>query len=526
MRYLLNKRFYRAVSGISIVAIFVAGCNLKHREKAQQHLLKALQEYRQDIVKNPDDRALEEKYYVLARLTLGDIQAKIELALIYQETGKSDQATEILKQISTENPEQASGYLKKKLESAYSIEQRIGIYQALSYLNPQDTSYLEQLGRLYLGTNQTEKAIIALGNAINYGSRNSETIKYLVRAYINQNRYDSAENLLKTLISKKDDIQLREQLADVYKKQGKKDLYLAEVEKISEKKGKKKLIVFEKPEIQKIPELKKFTLGEKISVEPYTFLVVDKSLQKLFVYRFDGQTFEQLTSIVCTTGKNMDDKKRHGDLATPEGTFLIRTFIPGSNLEPKYGAGAYVLDFPDYFSQRQNKDGSGIWLHGTPIERPPYNSAGCIVVNDNDFRALQQYIEPGKTYIHILKQEKDMNLADFVPVWKTVVSWKQAWESLDTEKYLSYYADDFKSDGKDKKAWSQYKKKINKDKKYVKLELKDITIVPYGNTQFGYVFLIDAIQKYESNNLKSTTRKNFYLVKSNGTYKIIGELVK
>jgi len=522
----LNKKVYRAVSGISIVAIFVAGCSLNHREKAQQHLLKALQEYRQDIVKNPNDRSLEEKYYTLAKLALGDIQAKIELVLLYQETSRPDQAREILKQIAAENPEQASGYLKKKLESAYSIEQRIGIYQALLYLNPQDTNYLEQLGRLYLGTNQTEKAIIALENAINYGSRNSETIKYLVRAYINQNRYDSAENLLKTLIAKKDEVQLREQLADVYKKQGKKDLYLAEVEKISEKKGKKKLIVLKKPEIQRIPELKKFSLGERIDVEPYTFLVVDKVLQKLFVYRFDGQTFEQLASVVCTTGKNMDDKKRPGDFATPEGTFLIKTFIPGSNLEPKYGAGAYVLDFPDYLSQRQNKDGSGIWLHGTPIERPPYNSEGCVVVNDNDFRTLQQYIEPGKTYIHILKQEKDMNLADFASVWKTLKSWQKSWESLDTEKYLSYYADDFRSDGKDKKAWSQYKKKVNRDKKYVKLELKDIVIVPYGNTQFGYVFLIDTIQKYESNNLKSTTRKNLYLARVNETYKIIGELVK
>jgi len=260
MRYLLNKRICKAVSGICIIALFVAGCSLNHREKAQQHLLKALQEYRQEILKNPDDRSLQEKYYALGRLTFGDTEAKAELALIYQETGRYKQASEILKQIAAENPDQASEYLKKRLESAYSIDQRIVIYQLLSYLNPQDINYLEQLGRLYLGTNQTEKAIIALENAINYGSRNNETIKYLVRAYISQNRYDFAENILKKLIAEKDEIQLREQLADVYKKQNKKDLYLAEIEKISEKQGKKKLIVIKKPEIQKIPELKSLHL--------------------------------------------------------------------------------------------------------------------------------------------------------------------------------------------------------------------------------------------------------------------------
>ena len=60
----------------------------------------------------------------------------------------------------------------------------------------------------------------------------------------------------------------------------------------------------------------------------------------------------------------------------------------------------------------------------------------------------------------------------------------------------------------------------------MKIEMEKPVLVPYGNTDFGYVFLLDFIQKYESNDLKSTTRKNLYLAKENGSYKIIGELVK
>ncbi|MCM8788306.1 MAG: hypothetical protein NC907_00780, partial [Candidatus Omnitrophica bacterium] len=81
-------------------------------------------------------------------------------------------------------------------------------------------------------------------------------------------------------------------------------------------------------------------------------------------------------------------------------------------------------------------------------------------------------------------------------------------------------------DGKDKKAWAEYKKRVNKNKKFVKVELEKPVVVPYGKSEFGYVFLLDAVQRYESNNLKSTTRKNIYLAKTSGGYKIIGELVR
>ena len=532
MRYLLNKKIEGRVFVFLVVIGFAAGCAINHKEKAQQHLLKALEEYEKTVLENPQDNTLREKYYELARMCLGEAQAKVELMLLYQKIGRQKQAEEILKSIAPADSQQVAQYLKKKLESAYDINQRIAIYQTLTLLTPEDPELFEQLGRLYLGTNQTENGINALRTSIELGNRNNEAIKYFVSSCIKQKQYEQATDVLKKLIEEKDEIQLRQQLADIYKKQGKKELYLAEIETIATKTGKKPpLLAFKKSEIQKpSAQVQKKSelpvLSEKIDIEPYKFLLVDKSQQKLFVYEFDGRSLRELISVNCTTGKNMDDKKKPGDLATPEGSFLIKSFIPGTKLEPKYGAGAYVLDFPDYLSRRLDKDGSGIWLHGTPIERPPYNSEGCVVVNDNDFLALQPYIEVGKTYIHIVKNQNDLNLTDILYVWNTIQSWKQSWENLNTEKYLSYYDDNFRSDGKDKQSWAQYKRKVNKNKKYVKVELQDTKIIPYGNTSFGYVFLVDTIQHYDSSDLKSTTRKNLYLAKTNGSYKIIGELVK
>lgn len=529
MRYQLNKRHLIKIASGWIFVVCLAGCSITHQEKAQQHILKALQEYEKSIIEKPEDVSLQEKFYSLAKISLGDIQAKAELFLIYKTIHKDTQADSVIRELSSINSSDASKYFERKLNTVYSLQRRIYLYQALTYLNPKNPYFFDELGRLYLGTGDVQQGAEALLKSINLGNRKQETVKYLVRAYMQNEKYEDAISILNRILSEKEDVRLRQQLAEVYKKQGKNDLYLAEIEKI---KGKKQpIFVFKKPEISKpvgekpvVPE--KIILGAKIQTEPYRFLVVDKSAQNLIVYQFDGSEIRKILDVVCTTGKNMEDKKKQGDLATPEGTFLIKSFIPGDRLDPKYGAGAYVLDFPDYISKRLNKDGSGIWLHGTPIERPPYNSEGCVVVNDNDFQKISEFIEPGKTYIHIVKQIKDMKISDISLVWDTLQQWRKSWESLDNERYLSFYDERFKSDGKDKKKWAEYKTRVNKNKKYVKVDLKDCVLLPYGNTEFGYVFLLDALQIYQSNNLKSTTRKNIYLAGENGTYKIIAELVK
>ncbi|MCM8788305.1 MAG: L,D-transpeptidase family protein, partial [Candidatus Omnitrophica bacterium] len=443
MLYPSNRKHFSELCKVFVLTMFLAGCSVNHQEKAQKHLLMSLREYEKSIYENPQDESLQKKYYALALIGLGEVQAKTELFLIYRTIKKDTEANAVLNDLVSKNAAESTRYLEKKLAVVYNLQQRIFIYQALTYLNPQNPSFFDTLGRLYLGIEKTSDGIEALSKSIDLGNRNPDSINYLVKAYEKENRDEEAVSLISKILSEKEDPKLRQLLANLYKKQGKQDLYLAEIEKLGQ--NKRPLIALRKPEIQKpvmekkpaIPE--KISLSQRIDVEPYIFLVVDKSLQDLDVYQFDGVEIKKILELPCTTGKNMEDKKKPGDLATPEGTFLIKIFIPGEKLDPKYGVGAYVLDFPDYLSRRLNKDGSGIWLHGTPIERPPYNSEGCVVVNDNDLRTLQQYIEPGRTYIHIVKQKKDINFSDIIFVWETVQQWKKSWEAIDNERYLSFY---------------------------------------------------------------------------------------
>lgn len=344
---------------------------------------------------------------------------------------------------------------------------------------------------------------------------------YLARAYLANKNYAKSAEVLNEKLALGEDKTLRALLAETYKKQGNTRLYLAEKAKLAGLPPEKaKPAVSQKP-VQPPPA----ATAKVVPVAPYVFLVAEKNRQLLSVIRFDGKRFSDLLQVSCTTGKNNGDKKKQGDLATPEGTFPVNAFIPSTKLLPKYGAGAYTLGFPDHLAQRMHKDGTGIWLHGTPVERPPYNSEGCVVVSDADFMKLKPFITPGKTFINICKTRSNFTPAEIKKVWNMVDAWKKAWESRNTEYYLSFYDAQFKSDGKDKRAWSEYKRTVNKKKKFIRIQLSEIQIFPYGASQFGNIYIAAFTQKYTSNDMDTTTRKFFYLRESGGAFKILAELV-
>jgi hypothetical protein len=126
--------------------------------------------------------------------------------------------------------------------------------------------------------------------------------------------------------------------------------------------------------------------------------------------------------------KEVVEKKRVVKKEKIEGlnpyTFLGVSKLKGPSLPSKYGICAYTLNFPDPIDKRLNKDGDGIWLHATPIERPPYNSEGCIVVSDKDMKELIPYINVGKTFICISKGKAFLNFPYLKEIKNTVGNWK------------------------------------------------------------------------------------------------------
>ncbi|OGP75217.1 MAG: hypothetical protein A2W09_04855 [Deltaproteobacteria bacterium RBG_16_50_11] len=259
------------------------------------------------------------------------------------------------------------------------------------------------------------------------------------------------------------------------------------------------------------------------------FLLCEKLTKTLGLYRSENNGFSLIKRYPCLVGSNHVDKKEAGDLATPEGTYFLTSFLTGKDLPEKYGVGAFSLNYPNFLDQREGKKGSGIWLHGYPDQWDrPGSSEGCVVVKNEVLKELAALIKIGDTPLVIVDALKVQPLAEQQRLAQELSTflqdWEIAWESRDTERYLSFYSQNFvSSDGKDYKRFKEYKHQVNQAKTFIELRVeKKSFFLSQKNEGHHAVLRID--QDYRSNNFNSFSRKILYLKEEQGGWRIIGEV--
>ena len=57
-----------------------------------------------------------------------------------------------------------------------------------------------------------------------------------------------------------------------------------------------------------------------------------------------------------------------------------------------------------------------------------------------------------------------------------ISEWKNAWESMDIERYGKFYSPSFFSSGMNRDEWLDNKKKLNRNKKWISIDIKDIKV--------------------------------------------------
>jgi ketosteroid isomerase-like protein len=104
-------------------------------------------------------------------------------------------------------------------------------------------------------------------------------------------------------------------------------------------------------------------------------------------------------------------------------------------------------------------------------------------------------------------------------VEQTVLDWAMAWSNRDVPAYLAFYAQNFQlPGGMDRPAWEvQRNQRITRPSE-IKVELSKLSVQVNGKTAKATFS-----QRYESNLLKSTTRKTLSLENQDGEWKIIEE---
>ncbi|MFZ5503363.1 MAG: L,D-transpeptidase Cds6 family protein [Pseudomonadota bacterium] len=256
-------------------------------------------------------------------------------------------------------------------------------------------------------------------------------------------------------------------------------------------------------------------------------LVVDTGSSSLFVYENVNGEPRYLTDFYITIGKLGTEKFTEGDQRTPIGIYFVTSELFKEQLADLYGNGAFPLNYPNEWDQRTGRGGSGIWLHGTPSDtysRPPRASNGCVVLSNEDLDQLTPYLQVGITPVIITKQMSPRTAQDQQrrdELLQAIEQWRNDWASLDTDRYLAHYSNDFSSGGANYAAWAQHKARVNAAKSWIKLDLSNISLFNYPEQP--NVAVVNFEQDYNSNNLSNRMKKRQYWIKQGDTWKIIYE---
>lgn len=266
-----------------------------------------------------------------------------------------------------------------------------------------------------------------------------------------------------------------------------------------------------------------------LSPEQRYTVVVDLKASRLFLFENREGVPRLLHDFYVTIGKNGVGKLAEGDQKTPIGVYFVTGFIPPDKLPDFYGYGAFPIDYPNPWDMRHGRTGYGIWLHGTPqntYSRPPRDSDGCVILNNQDLGMLAPYLQAGVTPV-ILSEEIQWVAPDRLGEQRQrfarlLEQWRSDWESRNADRYLSHYSRDYAGLGMDYRSWVEHKRRVNPAKRFIKVELDDTSMFLYPGDPD--MLVVTFVQDYRSDNFARRFKKRQYWRReSDGRWRIIYE---
>ena len=251
-------------------------------------------------------------------------------------------------------------------------------------------------------------------------------------------------------------------------------------------------------------------------------VLVDKSRQKVFVYSRED-LFNPYKVFNCSTGKNKGPKSRENDAKTPEGIYFFTDSVDDKYLTPVYGSHALPIDYPNIADRTEGKGGYGIWFHGINKVLKPYDSNGCVEMENIDIKELAGLITLFETPVVIssnLEMVPEDRLEDKRGDLTGIIDeWLISWNEKDIDEYMSFYSEKFSSEGKDRAGWKEYRSELAKKNESIDVEINNLLILHNNGI---IVTSFDQVYKTPSENTYS--RKRLYLTREKSRWKIIGEI--
>jgi murein L,D-transpeptidase YafK len=257
-------------------------------------------------------------------------------------------------------------------------------------------------------------------------------------------------------------------------------------------------------------------------------LIIDSAKSTLFVFENIGGSPRYVADYYVSIGKNGMEKLREGDKRTPLGVYHVTGRMPQEQLTDFYGSGAFPINYPNEWDRVRGRNGSGIWLHGTPRDtysRPPRASDGCIVLSNEDLIALATNLQLGSTPV-VIADALDWAQPKEVEVLRSDLAgamerWRRDWESRNTDVYLRHYSRRFLSGDTDFAEWSAQKRQVNASKTWIKVRTSEVSLLLYPGAEELAVATFE--QDYSSSNLSNRMKKRQYWIREDDHWKIVYE---
>jgi len=213
------------------------------------------------------------------------------------------------------------------------------------------------------------------------------------------------------------------------------------------------------------------------------------------------------------------EKTIEGDKRTPLGVYYITSNLNPSGLPDLYGVGALPINYPNPLDTQRGKTGSGIWLHGTPREqfvRAPQASDGCVVLSNPDLERLLSTVQIRTTPVVIAPELKWVDPATLDSERQAFETALERWRNLKSQGRVTelkgFYAERFRSQGRDLAQWWPRVEAEIRDKGLRELELKDISVLHWRDSDDTMVVTFGEVVKGQT---RGITKRQYWILENN-----------
>ena len=218
-------------------------------------------------------------------------------------------------------------------------------------------------------------------------------------------------------------------------------------------------------------------------------IAVDASRSRLYLFENGPSGLTLVADYYISIGKSGVEKNAEGDLRTPMGVYFITSNLDPKSLKDFYGSGALPINYPNVLDSKRGKTGGGIWLHGTPpgqFSRPPLATDGCVVLANPDLDKIIRTVQVRTTPVVISQRlnwvtQHSARSAN-KPFEDALTAWQNAKSSGNMKQVLSFYSQDFNSNGKSLTEWTPaLQSEIDKVQGRA-IELKNLSLLRWTDT--------------------------------------------